>query len=217
MKKSLLLISILAAIVFISSCGDEELTGPIPVINISTDLTFAEVGQVVTFSNQTTDGASFEWDFGDGTTSQDENPTHVYNETGVFTVTITATGSGGRQSASTTDVTIGNRIFTGLNITAIPNDIIVGQIAENLEQADLPLNVTIDLGEPVIFTDELWTLLFIDNDEPFNDLASTELMFQTEFNPINAGSINPQTGFGQIPIVTTDNSFNIQVMVQIVP
>ena len=43
-------------------------------------------------------GDSLSWDFGDGTTSSDRNPTHVYNTAGTFTAKCTV----GRSSATTT-------------------------------------------------------------------------------------------------------------------
>ena len=46
------------------------------------------VNQEVTFTNTSTKGSSFEWDFGDGNISTLENPTHVYLEAGRFTVTL---------------------------------------------------------------------------------------------------------------------------------
>jgi PKD repeat protein len=50
----------------------------------------------VTFTNTTTGVATgYEWDFGDGATSAITHPTHVYTAPGVYTVILTATGSGG--------------------------------------------------------------------------------------------------------------------------
>ena len=38
---------------------------------------------------------SWTWDFGDGTTSNERNPSHTYQETGSYTVSLTVTGPGG--------------------------------------------------------------------------------------------------------------------------
>jgi len=38
---------------------------------------------------------SWSWDFGDGGTSTQQNPSHTYNSTGYFTVTLTVSGPGG--------------------------------------------------------------------------------------------------------------------------
>ncbi|MEO2149217.1 MAG: PKD domain-containing protein, partial [bacterium] len=35
------------------------------------------------------------WDFGDGTTSEEENPSHLYSEAGIFSVSLMVTGPGG--------------------------------------------------------------------------------------------------------------------------
>ncbi len=45
------------------------------------------------FTNMSTTSAqSFEWDFGDGTTSTERNPMHIYATDGTYTVTLTARG-----------------------------------------------------------------------------------------------------------------------------
>ncbi|MBK9338595.1 MAG: peptidylprolyl isomerase [Lewinellaceae bacterium] len=44
----------------------------------------------VTFSNTSKNAESHEWDFGDGTTSTEANPTHAYKHSGNFTVTLKA-------------------------------------------------------------------------------------------------------------------------------
>lgn len=50
----------------------------------------------VSFSNTTTGTVtSWSWDFGDGTTSTAQNPSHTYSVAGSFTPSLTATGPGG--------------------------------------------------------------------------------------------------------------------------
>lgn len=43
----------------------------------------------VNFTYTGTGGVTFNWDFGDGGISTDQNPSHVYTEDGIFTVTLT--------------------------------------------------------------------------------------------------------------------------------
>ena len=43
------------------------------------------------FTNASTGAISYEWDFGDGNTSTEESPTHVYAVHDIYTVTLTAT------------------------------------------------------------------------------------------------------------------------------
>lgn len=49
----------------------------------------------ITFSNTITDGASYQWDFGDNTVSGEANPVHTYADYGDYTVTLTATTASG--------------------------------------------------------------------------------------------------------------------------
>ncbi|WP_330217427.1 PKD domain-containing protein [Methanosphaerula palustris] len=55
---------------------------------------FGHVGQApysVRFLDQTVGSpTAWKWDFGDGTTSTEQNPTHIYNQTGAYNVVLTA-------------------------------------------------------------------------------------------------------------------------------
>ncbi|MCL2247218.1 MAG: M4 family metallopeptidase, partial [Lentimicrobiaceae bacterium] len=46
----------------------------------------------VTFTNKSTNGITYLWDFGDGTTSTESNPVHVYTEEGNYSVTLSVYG-----------------------------------------------------------------------------------------------------------------------------
>ena len=46
----------------------------------------------VKFSNKSTNGITYLWNFGDGTTSTEPNPTHTYTEEGNYTVTLSVDG-----------------------------------------------------------------------------------------------------------------------------
>lgn len=47
--------------------------------------------------------ASWEWDFGDGNTSTEQNPTHIYDSVGVFTVSLKVTNSVGTDTETKSD------------------------------------------------------------------------------------------------------------------
>jgi PKD repeat protein len=82
MKKIFYLSLVLPVILF--SC---EKT---PEAHFYTDTVKPEVGHEVIFTNDSHNARSFEWDFGDGYISNEENPIHVYTGTGRFEVTLTA-------------------------------------------------------------------------------------------------------------------------------
>ena len=64
-------------------------------------------GNSFTFSNSSIGGGTYLWDFGDGTTSTQVNPTHSYTLQGTFTITLIATSPFGCQ-----DVKIKNQYIT---------------------------------------------------------------------------------------------------------
>jgi len=47
------------------------------------------------FNNESTNATAYMWEFGDGTSSIEENPTHSYEEAGVYTVTLRASNDCG--------------------------------------------------------------------------------------------------------------------------
>lgn len=55
-------------------------------------------------------GAAFHWDFGDGTTSTETNPSHTYDSAGLYTVTLIASIPAG---CSTADTTTGQVLVLG--------------------------------------------------------------------------------------------------------
>jgi len=72
-----------------------------------------EVDVAISFSSQgsyDSDGsiASYQWDFGDGTTSNQANPSHAYSSQGNFTATLTVTDDKGATGVSSASVTIGS-------------------------------------------------------------------------------------------------------------
>jgi hypothetical protein len=61
-----------------------------PVAVFHTDTLEPEVGYAVTFYNDSHDANRFEWDFGDGYVSDEVNPRHSFNSTGVYEVKLKA-------------------------------------------------------------------------------------------------------------------------------
>ncbi len=92
------------------SCSDDS--NPInpepslspPVAGFIADTTAGDPGLIVQFTDKSTGSpTSWEWDFGDGASSIEQNPSHTYGSAGQFTVKLTVHGSGGETSETKTD------------------------------------------------------------------------------------------------------------------
>ncbi|ANE50713.1 PKD domain-containing protein [Flavisolibacter tropicus] len=66
-----------------------------PTINFSAVDTFKCQPPFTVNFNNSSNGSSYKWDFGDGTTSTAANPSHTYTSYGEFDVTLVATGPSG--------------------------------------------------------------------------------------------------------------------------
>lgn len=71
--------------------------GPDPVYaNFIAEDTLVKPGDTVQFTDLSNDGETWEWDFdNDGTIdSYEQNPTHIYQDTGYYTIKLSITGAG---------------------------------------------------------------------------------------------------------------------------
>ena len=87
--------------------------GRSPVAEASANKTSGKAPLKVAFSSAgTTDGdgdaLTYAWDFGDGGTSTDANPSHTYKKNGTYTATVTAKDPTGRTGSASVHVVVGN-------------------------------------------------------------------------------------------------------------
>ncbi|MFY0598726.1 MAG: choice-of-anchor B family protein [Cyclobacteriaceae bacterium] len=78
------------------SSYDTDGMGAFPIASFSSN----QNDQTVTFTNESTDGETYLWDFGDGNVSSDENPTHIYANINTFVVKLTVTNDCGSDTFS---------------------------------------------------------------------------------------------------------------------
>ncbi|WP_322743868.1 PKD domain-containing protein [Methanofollis aquaemaris] len=70
-----------------------------PVASFTADPTSGEAPLSVQFTDTSLHATECAWTFGDGETSDEDHPVYVYEDTGIYTVTLTVTGPGGTASA----------------------------------------------------------------------------------------------------------------------
>jgi PGF-pre-PGF domain-containing protein/uncharacterized repeat protein (TIGR01451 family) len=73
-----------------------------PVANFSSSATSGYVPLSVQFTDLSKNATGWKWDFGDGTNSIDQNPTHTYSAAGAYTVNLTVSNDNGTNLKSTT-------------------------------------------------------------------------------------------------------------------
>jgi uncharacterized repeat protein (TIGR02543 family) len=75
----------------------------------------------VNFSDRSTGSITSRlWDFGDATTSDQQNPVHVYNQAGSYTVQLTVSGPGGTNIRSKADYVVVSQSAPAANFSATP-------------------------------------------------------------------------------------------------
>jgi PKD repeat protein len=82
------------------------------VVSFMVDFSFEVVGRTVTFENNSKDAVSYTWNFGDGNTSTQENPTHTYAADGTYSVVLTGKSSTGESKETTKTVAIDTSTLT---------------------------------------------------------------------------------------------------------
>jgi len=127
---------------------DLEAVVTAPVAAFSANVTEGDAPLTVAFTDESTGAATWSWDFGDNTTSADQNPTHTYATAGTYTVTLTVTNTAGSDSATATitvSVPVGN-----IAVTSTPANAAIWLDGENTGLATNTTLTGIPAGEHVI-------------------------------------------------------------------
>ncbi|GAB3648413.1 hypothetical protein GCM10028791_12120 [Echinicola sediminis] len=83
--------------------ADEDIT---IIENLKAAYTFEKEYLAVNFTNASENAVAYSWDFGDGNTSTEENPSHTYEAPGTYTVTLTSTAQGGTAVETSQELTV---------------------------------------------------------------------------------------------------------------
>jgi hypothetical protein len=116
--------SYVISILDVNGCSYAETFSIVPSQLLPTaDFTFNISGTAVLFTSQSEFGTEYVWDFGDGSTSTEENPVHVYGVDGDYMVTLTVTNICGSESTTilVSTTTIGINDNETLSFGVYPN------------------------------------------------------------------------------------------------
>lgn len=118
---------------------------PIPGPSPNATFSMTVDGLTITLDNTSTNADSYLWDFGDGSTSTEEDPTHTYATGGIYSVKLTATNANGTgeatQVAFVSDVTITDALLQGdpWKVRLAANSVFVGPTLGSPDWWQVPL------------------------------------------------------------------------------
>ena len=157
---------------------------------VSTDK--PNVGDTISFKNSSSNATDYLWQFGDGTTSDLENPTHAYLKPDTYTVSLKAYGKGGSDKSSS-DITVSspNTIFDGVGIQQATFGDTWQQI-RSLHTGETPrlnvINDTIDVYDLLVYYVSKGIVYdFVSNDSALDD---SDLLFSILLVDPYIGSCN---------------------------
>jgi subtilisin family serine protease/PKD repeat protein len=136
----------------------------------SLDLSLANSG--ISFTDATQNATAWFWDFGDGNTSTQQNPTHIYTQPGVYEVYLQTENSTGCSDAMTQTITILNFPVSTNDVNIFINNI---KIYPNPTNDILNIELNLDKKSKVQFQifDAVGKLVLTTSNQSFNTQSTT--------------------------------------------
>lgn len=99
MKRLLLITSCIIGMIIVGSCSTDKYNFDDLPRAVKSYFTIANtefnINEDIVFNNLSEDATSYFWDFGDGTTSTEQNPKKIYTTPGMYTIKLRSFGAGG--------------------------------------------------------------------------------------------------------------------------
>ena len=188
--------------------------GDSPIADFTASTTAITEGETITFSDQSTNApTSWSWDFGDGGTGSDQNPTHSYSTAGTYTVELTATNNIGSDTEIKTNYIVVSEGGSSGEIGTVSdydgntyNTIQIGTqtwMAENLKTTHYANGTEIPLVENTTDWDNLGytnkAMCYYDNSSTNANTYGALYTWAAAMNGANSSSSNPSNVQGVCP------------------
>lgn len=177
---SLILLAGMFAVMFTSCKKDDDDENEVQEEVLSASFTFVgdyrpTPGDVI-FTNKSKKAVSYHWDFGDSTTSEEENPTHTYEAMGEYTVVLTATDAdGATKTAEKTVEMLGKcNYYTVEKVYIYKEAVTAGDGTEwDLDGSGVDLTFKIFVGDEEVFDPGQYASDVVFDDSTYTYLAFT--------------------------------------------
>lgn len=207
--------------------------------NFNVDRNYIQSGERITITDNSEGAVQYEWDFGNGESSQIKNPTVIYENNGEYDVRLTIYNSNNQTKTVSKKVVVGDKIFKQIKLTAFPEfdsngslwdggffgnnsgpdievDILNGgsdfstATINDVEEEDLPIVWNV-LSEDIKLGTSTWKLEFEDEDD-----VRDESMFSVDYNVENIAGYY-ETGVVTSRTESSDGEIGVELTFQIVP
>ncbi|WP_321430821.1 cobaltochelatase subunit CobN [uncultured Methanolobus sp.] len=120
---------------------EHRLVQSLPVADFSANQTSGKIPLSVKFTDESSNAESWFWDFGDGSNSTNQNPSHTYLSDGTFTVELTVTNTAGSDAEIKSDFITVNASSSSIGSYGVVYDFFLSTSCNNLGEfsfADVP-------------------------------------------------------------------------------
>ena len=152
MRKNYLFLLLSIFIFTFCSENEESLTPPTAEFQFNQGSNYAPA--TLTFSNQSTNAEYYIWDFGDGSTTTEESPSHIFEKAGNYAVTLTSINKDGSSQFTETINVLQPTAYQIKNISSIPLYSVYSFYDNGVSMQDLFEHETININS---YSDEITT------------------------------------------------------------
>jgi PGF-pre-PGF domain-containing protein len=200
-------------------------TVPAPVANFTGTPTSGTAPLTVTFTDVSTNApTSWNWTFGDGSTSGEQHPVHIYQINGTYTVSLTATNAAGSGNFTKTDyITVSTGVITPIaNFTGTPTSGVAPLTVTFTDSSkNAPTSWTWDFGDGNTSVEQHPVHIYQINGTYTVSLTATNAagsgnLTKTNYISVTSGVVppvanfagTPTSGKAPLPVTFTDSSTN---------
>ena len=200
--------------------GEPDGTDTTPVVSATANVTTGVAPLPVEFSGIAAGGngpISYDWDFGDGETSNAQSPNHSYGAAGTFSAKFTATDADGDFASATVQISIGTEQLPAITAAAdvtqglAPLDV---QFTATVVGGDAPVAVSWNFGDGETSAELAPAHIFttpgnygatVTATDATGDTAQATILITVgnDAVPVVAITANPTSGAAPLPVAFT--------------